>query len=349
MQSQARSRLSPLFIPPRKDHVESDTSAYLSPQGSLSPDIQLTSPPSFPTSQARNDFPPPHKVSQIGRFFLASPVDSQGQVQVLRAVHVDTQQQYYCKVFPLELYRQMLSGYWRVGSHEHINEIEEIILGETKAYVFFPGHYGDLHSYVRSKKRLRESQAVALFEQIVSAAAHCHENGVVLRDLKLRKFVFKDPERTQLKLEGLEDACVLDDDNDLLEDKHGCPAYVSPEILDTSHTYSGKAADSWSLGVMLYTMLAGRYPFHDTEASILFSKIRRGMFTVPDNLSSRARCLIRSLLRRHPHERLSAVETLDHPWFSYKSRAPVSSGKSDKKEFDQTVPSLNLDEESLFA
>lgn len=101
----------------------------------------------------------------------------------------------YLQVIPIDLYRQTLAGYWRVGSHEHVNEVEEIILGESQAYVFFPGHHGDLHSFVRSKKRLRESQAVVLFEQIVSAVAHCHDNGVVLRDLKLRKFVFKDPER----------------------------------------------------------------------------------------------------------------------------------------------------------
>lgn len=150
-----------------------------------------------------------------------------------------------------------------------------------------------------------------------------------------------------MKLEGLEDACVLDDEtNDLLVDKHGCPAYVSPEILDTSHTYSGKAADSWSLGVMLYTMLAGRYPFHDTDASALFAKIRRGQFLVPDNLSSRAKCLIRSLLRRHPGQRLSAAEILDHPWFSYKSRAPVTQIKADKKDMDQMVPCC-LEEEAL--
>lgn len=99
------------------------------------------------------------------------------------------------QVIPIEAYRQTLAGYWRVGSHENINEIEEIVLGETRAYIFFAGHFGDLHSYVRSRKRLKESQAIALFEQIVRAASHCHENGVVLRDLKLRKFVFKDPER----------------------------------------------------------------------------------------------------------------------------------------------------------
>ena len=76
-----------------------------------------------------------------------------------------------------------------------------------------------------------------------------------------------------MKLEGLEDAFPLDGQDDTLEDKHGCPAYVSPEILQASGGYSGKAADIWSLGVMLYTMLVGRYPFHDTEPSVLLSLI----------------------------------------------------------------------------
>lgn len=70
-------------------------------------------------------------------------------------------------------------------------------------------------------------------------------------------FLFR---RSHLKLESLEDAVVLDDPaEDLLQDKRGCPAYVSPEILKANTTYSGKAADMWSLGVILYTMLVGRW------------------------------------------------------------------------------------------
>lgn len=121
--------------------------------------------------------------------------------------------------------------------------------------------------------------------------------------------------RTQLRLESLEDTHIIKGEDDALSDKHGCPAYVSPEILNTTGTYSGKAADVWSLGVMLYTLLVGRYPFHDSDPSALFSKIRRGQFCIPDHISPKARCLIRSLLRREPSERLTAPEILLHPWF----------------------------------
>ena len=63
----------------------------------------------------------------------------------------------------------------------------------------------------------------------------------------------------ELKLESLEDGVVLDDaSDDWLSDKHGCPAYVSPEILKCNTRYSGRMADMWGLGVMLYTMLIGR-------------------------------------------------------------------------------------------
>ena len=95
----------------------------------------------------------------------------------------------------MDKYRETLAAYWCINSHSHINSIEEILLGELKAYVFFKQSYGDLHSYVRTKKKLREPEASLLFRQIVEAVSCCHENGVILRDLKLRKFVFKDPER----------------------------------------------------------------------------------------------------------------------------------------------------------
>ena len=182
--------------------------------------------------------------------------------------------------------------------------------------------------------------------------------------------------RTQIKLESLQDAVVLDDDDDdSLSDKLGCPNYVSPEILTSMKgSFSGKAADCWSLGVVIYTMLVGRYPFNDSDPSMLFCKIRKGAYVMPDSLSSDAKCLIRSLLRKEPSERLTAEEILYHKWFNYMSSlnsnyykfhcssplrfhnsnynlisttassydcSPIITSTYDCKVPDQTVPDLN--------
>lgn len=152
-------------------------------------------------------------------------------------------------------------------------------------------------------------------------------------------FFYYCPYRTQLKLETLEDAVVINDDDDTLDDKHGCPAYVSPEILMTNGGYSGKAADVWSMGVMLYAMLVGRYPFHDAEHNTLFNKIRCGHYTIPDTISSKAKCLIRNLLRHNPAERLTVEDILLHPWFrSPTVRVAETRPAQDGNRPDQLVP-----------
>lgn len=236
-----------------------------------------------------------------------------------KCVHIQTGKQFVCKVIPRDLSSQrLLSAHYLVDGHPNINTVQEVIIGCDHVYLVLPASAGgDLHSYVRSRRKLREATARALFRQVVAAVHEAHARGIVLRDLKLRKFVFTDESRLELKLESLEDAVILEDPHDdVLQDKHGCPAYVSPEILKSNTRYSGRAADMWGLGVMLYTMLVGRYPFHGAEHSGLFAKIRRGQFSLPDNLSSRARCLIKCLLRKEPEERLTTEDVLAHPWLS---------------------------------
>jgi tribbles-like protein len=285
--------------------------------GALSPDIKPAGfyPQLLPGSVDQGS----PSVECIGKYLLLEKLSTTSTTVTYKALHIGLQEEFVCKVFALSKYRELLAPYWVCGSHAHIAHIVEILLGVSHAYVIFRRCHDDLHSYIRRKRRLREGEAAELFRQIVSAIKHCHKRGIVLRDLKLRKFVFANPQRSELVLEGLEDACLLSDtDDDRLTDKHGCPAYVSPEIL-SSHGYSGKSADMWSLGVILYTMLFGQYPFHDTVASQLFGKIRRGHYTVPDSVSASARCLVKGLLRTEPSERLSVCEAARHPWFTLAS------------------------------
>lgn len=239
----------------------------------------------------------------------------------------------------------LLTAHFRLDGHPNINPLQKVIQASKQTHLLFNPSQGDLHSYVRVRKRLREAEARRLFRQMCTTVKSCHEQGIVLRDLKLRKFIFADQEKTQLRLESLEDAVVLNDPNtDLLQDKRGCPAYVSPEILKVNATYSGKAADMWSLGVILYTMLVGRYPFNDSEHATLFAKISRGHFTIPDSIAASAKCMIKSLLRRDPDERITSQDVLHHPWILKSDSNTALDIYHRPSISDQCVPDMYMSE-----
>lgn len=84
--------------------------------------------------------------------------------------------------------------------------------------------------------------------------------------------------------------------------------------------------------VLTTVTICCRYPFNDSEHASLFAKISRGHFVVPECLSSRAKCLIRSLLRRKPCERLTAGDVLLHPWLTREER------HASPHHLDQIVP-----------
>lgn len=83
-----------------------------------------------------------------------------------------------------------------------------------------------------------------------------------------------------------------------------------------------------------------RYPFNDSEHASLFAKISRGIYVVPDCLSSKARCIIRALLRRDPDERITSEDVLFHPWLKQddEHREVVSTKNNPQSVDDQCVP-----------
>jgi len=292
--------------------------------------------------QKRKSFSPSKNSSKVGDYILT---DVNISSCLCKAVHENTGREYMCQYIEMSKYRETLLPYTLVSPNENINNIVEVLFGKSYVYFIFERSFGDLHSYIRSKKKLKEGEACKLFQQIVQVVRHCHSKGVVIRDLKLRKFVFADPNRTRLKLETLDSAHIVDKDStDILHDKHGCPAYVSPEILESTVGYSSKAADVWSLGVIIYTLLTGRYPFHDHDPTALFVKIKSGLFIVPESLSASASCLIHSILRKPPTERLTAEELADHPWFNldFDTIGATSASRLGRTKFDQLVPDLSL-------
>lgn len=53
-------------------------------------------------------------------------------------------------------------------------------------------------------------------------------------------------------------------------------------LLCTGRPYRGKPSDMWALGVVLFTMLYGQFPFYDSIPQELFRKIKAAEYSIPE-------------------------------------------------------------------
>lgn len=95
----------------------------------------------------------------------------------------------------------------------------------------------------------------------------------------------------------------------------GTPAYAAPEIVSDAK-YSGPAVDVWSLGVVLYLMLVGDYPFSPTPSfPDMIRRIQRAEYpALPGHISPAAAKLIRGMLTADPKKRVSVADILASEW-----------------------------------
>jgi len=255
------------------------------------------------------------------------------------ARHLTTDESYLYKEYPTEQIRQRLEPYRRLTSillssernqrelqskslcelaaKYHLHFYSDLITCEGRTFVIYPNYTSHLHTFITDRHRLSEGETRQLFSQMVRAVQLCHRVGLILRDMKLRKLIFQ-ATRSHVLLTGLDDAIVLSTsyEDDYISSRFSCPVYACPEIVVNRQNYSGKRADAWSLGIILYTMLFGRYPFCDRTLVGLFTKINRCRPDIPRTVSIGARSLLRSLIRAKPQERMLVEEILGHVWFN---------------------------------
>ena len=93
----------------------------------------------------------------------------------------------------------------------------------------------------------------------------------------------------------------------------GSPIFMAPEVWDGDY---GKECDMWSLGISLYQLLTGEYPFMGKDVKKLGKVIHAGKFTFPKNcdLTDDCKDLIHKMLKVDPKERITIPDALDHPW-----------------------------------
>jgi ribosomal protein S6 kinase beta len=148
--------------------------------------------------------------------------------------------------------------------------------------------------------------------EIVSAVSHLHSRGIIHRDLK--------PENILLDHEGhvkLTDFGLAKEITDTCSTNSLCGTmeYMAPEILTGAG--HGKAADWWSVGILLYEMLTGSPPFVHNNRQKLQQKILTDKPKLPKYLTSEAVTLLKGLLNKDPKRRLggNSDDIKNHKFF----------------------------------
>lgn len=174
---------------------------------------------------------------------------------------------------------------------------------------------GELFEKLCKIRRFTEKSAAKVMKSLISAVMYCHNHGVCHRDLKPENCLFlNDSEDSDIKIIdfGLSSHIT---EVDVLHDVIGTPYYIAPEML--SGNYS-KVVDCWSLGVILYMLLAGTPPFNGKTNEEILMNVYSGSFTFRPKafktVSNSAKDLIARLLTKDPLYRITAQQAYLHPW-----------------------------------
>ncbi|XP_023345348.1 ribosomal protein S6 kinase 2 beta [Eurytemora carolleeae] len=216
----------------------------------------------------------------------------------------------------------------RYGQHPNIISLRDMFdEGDKKCLVFELMRGGELLDKIVRQKFFSEREARAVMEKVTSVVKYLHQNGVVHRDLKPSNILYADdsgnPETIRICDFGF--AKQLRADNGMLMTPCYTANYVAPEVLK-KQGYDA-ACDVWSLGVLLYTMLAGQTPFaagpQDTSEEIL-TRIGKGQYEINSgnwqSVSEDAKSLVRQMLELDPARRITTAQILSHPWLTSRNQ-----------------------------
>jgi len=170
---------------------------------------------------------------------------------------------------------------------------------------------GHLLYHMHKETLFSEYQARFYIAEVILALEHLHSLDIIHRDLK--------PENCLLDAKG---HCVLTDfgfAKENVTDPESCSSfcgtleYMAPEVIKKKKY--GKAADWWSVGILLYDMLVGNPPFQHKNDATLYKKILNDKLKMPTYLSRECQSLLKGLIHREIRCRLTVTQIKAHPFF----------------------------------
>ncbi|KAL4714201.1 hypothetical protein ACJJTC_008555 [Scirpophaga incertulas] len=192
----------------------------------------------------------------------------------------------------------------------HPNIIRMIDSFDTDSELVVVTEYAEkeLHSMLAKEGCLKEDQVKKITWDLVSALYYLHSHRILHRDLKPQNVLLDSLGRAKLCDFGL--ARIMTNATHILTSIKGTPLYMAPELIEEK-PYDHQA-DLWSLGCIVYELMAGQPPFSTMSIWQLVRMIRHKPIQWPSFISLEARSFLQGLLHKDPMKRMSWPEILKH-------------------------------------
>jgi serine/threonine protein kinase len=199
----------------------------------------------------------------------------------------------------------------KIGAHKNIARLWRVI--EDSKNVFLIQEVAGkkaLSDVIRAgnNKRLSEDDARPFFRQLTSAVSYVHALGICHRDLKMTNILISEKKNLKLIDFGFS---TLNRAN--FRTYCGTPSYMAPELVKKME-YDGIQVDIWAIGVILYKMVTGDYPFGSEKNRYLNQRILACDVKMPAHVGNDCRNLIGICLQYDPGNRPSIAEIEGHKW-----------------------------------
>ena len=202
---------------------------------------------------------------------------------------------------------------------EHFNIVQFVEDTQINGHVLIVMEHcdaGDLHHQIRyraqQKQRLSERDTLLIFVQLCLAMEHIHSRRMLHRDVKSANVLLSTQGLVKLGDFGLSRAFDNTVSGEVAKTFCGTPYYLAPEVWRRQKY--GSKADVWAMGVVLYEMVVGTYPFLGSSIEELKRQtLECDVPAIPSSCSTQLQQLIRGMLCKDPVKRMNVMDVLQTP------------------------------------
>lgn len=172
-----------------------------------------------------------------------------------------------------------------------------------------------LQRHLKEKGQINCHDVIHVCQQMASSIAYLHQRNVVHRDIKGDNYLMDRKTMTdkhcRIVLTDFGTACNATN-NERLSSGVGTKIFWPPEFFDRDY---GHKVDVWAMGVIMYGLVSGRFPFRDE------SDVRNKEVRIPKRVHPVCEEYIRKMLDKVEKTRMSSQEAISHAWVAGKGVA----------------------------